>query len=71
MSGVGLSLGQARLVEATFSHLRLAGESGSGAEGHGKGKCESVSSHQLNNNGSLKVPFQMESFLLSEPSVVC
>lgn len=70
MSGVGLSLEQARLVEAASSHLRLAGESGSGAEGHGRGSAKASFLISHNNNGSLKVPFQMESFLLSDPSVV-
>lgn len=71
MSGVGLSLEQARLVEAASSHLRLAGESGSGAEGPGRGSAKASFLISHNNNGSLKVPFQMQSFLLSDPSVVC
>lgn len=71
VSGVGLSLEQARLVEAASSHLRLAGESGSGPEGHGRGSAKASFLISHNNNGSLKVPFQMESFLLSDPSVVC
>lgn len=35
-----------------------------------EGEVRSVFSHQPNKNGFLKVPFQMESFLLSDPSVV-
>lgn len=58
-------------VEAACSHLRPAGESGSGAEGRGRGSAKASFLISHNNNGSLKVPFQMESFLLSDPSFVC
>lgn len=59
-------------VEAASSHLRPAGESGSGAEGRGRGSAKaSFLISRNNNDGSLKVPFQMESFLISDPSLVC